>query len=271
MIIIIAIILFLFIMSLSVYMFYVAHNDTVTYEKISSHKITKNFSGFTIFFIADIHRRNIKNQTLHKITEQIDLVLIGGDLIERNVSFQKIRSNLKKLKKWNKPIYFVWGNNDYEIDTFTFIQLLKEENVVILEDTLINIYKGTEKVQLIGFDYYKDINLQPLFDWKEVDDSFTILLTHKPSSFYELEQAKKAQIDLVLAGHTHGGQIRIFGFGFYQKGGLKYHHGTNIFITEGYGYTLLPFRLQTKAECHVITLVHKQNKRYDSIEGKKMI
>lgn len=236
-------------------MIYVAHDDTITYEKIQTDKLQQKFTGFHIFFIADVHRRTISEKTLLKVNKPIDIVLIGGDLIERHVSFNKLRENIIKLKRWNKPIYFVWGNNDLETDTEKLIEILTLERVTILKDSSIEIIKDNEKINLIGFDYYED-NTEPLIDWKEIDHSFTIVLTHKPSQFYELKESEKNKVDLVLAGHTHGGQIRIFGLGIYRRGGLETDKQTKVFVTEGYGYTLLPFRLQTKAECHVVSITY---------------
>src|SRR5699024_1110046 len=88
----------------------------------------------------------------------------------------------------------------------------------------------------------------------------TVLLTHKTSSFYMLNQEVKKYINLVLAGHRHGGQIRLFGFGPYHRGCMKKLNDTSILITEGYGYCLLPLRLGTNDECHVIQLRHKEEK-----------
>lgn len=241
------------------YMIYVAHHDILTHEEISSRKLSPSITGLHIFFIADVHRRKIRNETLNKVQQSIDFVLIGGDLTERNVSFHRTRNNIIKLKKWEKPIYFVWGNNDDEVNTQKLINLLQEENVIILKDVVETLYIKNERMNLIGFNYYKDTDIHPTIDWSAIDRSYTILLTHQPSDFYQLSDHEKSQVDLVLAGHTHGGQIRICGFGFYENGGLKQHAQTKVFVTEGYGYSLLPLRLQTKAECHVITV------KYESI------
>lgn len=240
-------------------MFILAHRDTITYEEIQHEKIPIRFTGFNIYFIADIHRRTINTKTLQKVNKPIHLVLIGGDLVERGVPLESMRRNISKLKRWGAPVYFVWGNNDYEINTDQMKEILREENVLILEDSVVPIYKGNDKINLIGFQYYNDNHVQPSINWEEVDDNFTILLTHKPSSFHNLEETSREKIDLTLAGHTHGGQIRIVGFGFYEKGGKLFNDHSILFITEGYGYTLLPLRLQTKSQSHVISLRSTQS------------
>jgi predicted MPP superfamily phosphohydrolase len=67
-----------------------------------------------------------------------------------------------------------------------------------------------------------------------------------PSAFYDLETEEQAKLNVVLAGHTHGGQIRIFGFGLYPKGGYQLYNRTSLIVSEGYGCTRLPFRLGQK-------------------------
>ncbi|MEI3604712.1 metallophosphoesterase [Pseudogracilibacillus sp. SE30717A] len=237
-----------------IYMVYKAHKDFITRFSVTHEKIPTQFNNYRIFFIADVHRRKIKDLTLQKVKEPINVIFIGGDFIERYVPLSRLRENIIKLKQFNVPIYFVWGNNDLEIDKETLINLLHQEGVIILEDKVVPLIIGDSKINLIGFNYYADSEKVPDLDWEKLDDGFTILLTHKPSSFYELKDKYKSQFDLVLAGHTHGGQIRIVGHGFYENGGLFKYKNTYVIITEGYGYTLLPFRLQTRAECQVISL-----------------
>jgi len=244
---------------LILYMIWLAHHDTLTNETVVSENVPEAFHDFTIFFIADIHRRTIREQTIYSFETTVDAVFIGGDLIERGVSFERMVANIRTLKHYQAPIYFVWGNNDYETVPKKIIDLLTAEKVIILEDTVHKIHRGSEYLNLVGFDFYYDKQSQPLVNWQLVDQSYTILLAHKPSAYEHLHADERAKIDLVLAGHTHGGQIRLFGFGLYKNGGFSKMDHTTLFVTEGYGYTLLPFRLGTKSQCHLITLKHINN------------
>lgn len=245
---------------LTVYMIWQAYDDTISYEEITSSDIPHTFDGYTIFFIADIHRRTIKVSTLEKVISPVNAICIGGDLLERGVSFGKMRKNIQILKRWNVPIYFVWGNNDYETNAKRVKKILLEENVVILQDSVHTIIRGTDHMNLLGFDFHYGNHAQSLLNWDLVDQAYTILLCHKPSAYNLLSKKYKDQIDLVLAGHTHGGQIRVLDFGPYEKGGLQRVGKTDVLVTEGYGYTFLPFRLGTYSECHLITLKHLKGK-----------
>src|SRR5690625_2269181 len=130
-------------------MLFQSHHDHIKYDCIYHKKIPHTFNNYNIFFIADIHKRKLKKSTLEKINKPIELVLIGGDLIERGVPLERMRSNLKMLQKWKVPIYFVWGNNDRETDTDKMTEVLRGENVAILEDNVISIYKDKDKINLI--------------------------------------------------------------------------------------------------------------------------
>src|SRR5699024_1519081 len=147
--------------------------------------------GYQILFIADIHRRKLKFNTFENLSKTPDIVCIAGDLIERGVPFQRMRSNIRVLKQWNTPVYFVWGNNDYETKPNEMIRILKEEDVVILEDNIQIIHRNQEKLNLLGFDYYFDyFNETSLIDWSVLDDSFTILLIHNPQAYEVLHEEK---------------------------------------------------------------------------------
>lgn len=235
-------------------MVYKAHHDTIAYLTIQDKQIPSEFNDFRIFFISDIHRRRINWQTLQTINEQIDIVLIGGDLTEKGVPLSRVQTNIRKLKEWNAPIFFVWGNNDYEANWQKLKQILVDEEITTLENTSVEINRNDQSISIMGFNCNKYREANYKLTTQNAQGDFRILVTHAPSAYYNLARDEQSEIQFVLAGHTHGGQIRIFGFGMYKSGGLTKHNRTYILISEGYGYSTLPFRLGTKAECHVITL-----------------
>lgn len=240
------------------YMVYLAHHDTIDYRTILDERIPAGFDQFQIYFISDIHRRKIKQSTLNKIKKSIDLVIIGGDLKEKGVPLIRVKHNLQLLKIWGKPIYFIWGNNDYEEKPEALYELLKNENVTILANESERIYaENGAHINLVGLDCcrYKEARFD--LATKDLEESYTVLITHAPSAFYDLSKEEKNDAQLVMAGHTHGGQIRIFGYGLYEKGSFQTIKSTTILVSEGYGYTRLPFRLGTKSECHVLTFKQK--------------
>lgn len=219
-------------------MVYRAHHDIINNLTIYDEKLPTAFNDFRVCFFSDIHRRHVNESTLKSIKGDINVIIIGGDITEKGVPLERTKENLEKLKKWNLPIYFVWGNNDYEEDPEAIYHLLVQEGITILANTNIDISIKNQVLSFVGLDCCTYREARGDFALEFAKGDYTILLTHDPSAFYELEDDE---------------QIRLFGLGIYQRGGHRTYRQTNIFISEGYGYTKLPFRLGTKAECHVLT------------------
>ena len=218
----------------------------------------KHFPGsepIAIFFISDIHRRIISEELIAKVTGKADIVLIGGDLAEKRVPLERIKENLVRLKRVG-PVYFVWGNNDYEIDRHELDALFLDMDIHELFDSSVLFEtKDGGKIRLIGIDFYDEKEQTGRLDlaMEEVEkDSFKILASHTPEIEKEIEDHHG--IDLILSGHTHGGQIRILGLGKYKLGGISQIGHTKILTSNGYGTSLLPLRYLAKPETHLIRL-----------------
>lgn len=227
-------------------------------NKVVMHEITfpdfpSSFGRISLFFISDIHRRTISDKIITEVSGKADFVVIGGDLMEKGVPMEKVKANIEKLKRIG-PIYFVWGNNDYEVDFHELDAILLENGVKTLDNTAVNFESDTgEKFSLLGVD---DLNQgRDRLDLALSDaenNGFKILACHYPSITEKI--LPENNIKLVLSGHTHGGQIHLFGYSPYKRGELKKKENTTLLVSNGYGTTALPFRLGAPAECHLITL-----------------
>ncbi|MCD7033336.1 metallophosphoesterase [Metabacillus sp. GX 13764] len=223
--------------------------DTVTINNLSLPDFPSDKEQLTIFFISDIHRRTIKEELLTQCPGTPDLVLIGGDIAEGGVPLERVRENIKKLRKLG-PAAAVLGNNDFELDRRELEKLLKEEDVRLLHNEALRI---SEDVAVIGLGEMK-VNEDMLEDGlKDAGDvSFKILLCHSPLILQKLK--KKDGIALAISGHTHGGQIRIGKFGLYEKGRVFETESCTVLVSNGYGTSKLPLRLGAPAEAHWITI-----------------
>ncbi|MEH7280326.1 metallophosphoesterase [Bacillus toyonensis] len=230
-----------------------AMRNTVLEHTLEFKEFPQSFQQMNMFFISDIHRRVISGSLIERIKGKVDLVIIGGDLAEKGVPLSKISANIQKLRAI-APVYFVWGNNDYEIEYHELDALLLENNVKVLDNTRV-VFESElgEKICLLGVD---DVGLErdrldlALADCKE--EGFRILISHNPDIIKKM--SGKEQISLVLSGHTHGGQIRLFPSEKYLKGGVYNHSNTTLFVSNGYGTTLIPLRFRAPAQTHIITL-----------------
>ncbi|NIK28337.1 putative MPP superfamily phosphohydrolase [Thalassobacillus devorans] len=231
-----------------------AHTDFIDERVLPIQNFPSSFDGVRIFFISDIHRRILDNHTIHAISS-IDLVIIAGDLMERGVPMENVRENITRLKQLNAPLYFIWGNNDYEGDYHDLDALLLDEGVHILGNSAVEFESETgDTFNVLGIDPYLHHEGNSGFAFEGANSKCKIMVIHDPSIFEQLPQEQQEQVDLVLSGHTHGGQIRFMGLGLSERGGLKTVNGIPVFISEGYGTRLIPFRLGTRAECHILTI-----------------
>ncbi|WP_059170983.1 metallophosphoesterase [Bacillus sp. FJAT-27445] len=240
---------------LLLYMAFLAFGNNVVDHEMKFEKFPKSFGTLKIFFISDIHRRTVSEKIIAAIKGKADIVIIGGDLREKGVSLARVKSNILKLQSI-APVYFVWGNNDYEGEYRDLDALLLDLNVKILDNTAARFESAEgDKFILLGVDdagLNKDRLDLALSDAER--GVFTVLVSHNPKIIGKIKP--EDGISLLLSGHTHGGQIRIFGFGPFKKGGIDRVGGVVRLISSGYGTTGVPLRLGVHSECHLIYLKH---------------
>jgi uncharacterized protein len=253
MIIIIVVILLILGIALISYMVNEAFQNNVVLHEMTFEDFPESFGQVSLFFISDIHKRLISDEIINEVKGKSDIVIIGGDLTEKKVPFERIKKNLEKLKQLG-PVYFVWGNNDYETDYRKLDAIFLEYGIKVLDNTAaIFESKEGDKLSLLGVDEVgqgRDRLDLALLDAE--NKSFKILASHYPEITDKI--LPEHNIRLVLSGHTHGGQIHILGYSPFKKGKVEKLENTTILISNGYGTTGVPLRLGAPAQCHLITL-----------------
>jgi uncharacterized protein len=235
-------------------------------EKIDI-KIKKLKKSYKIAQLSDIHigglidKAFIKNLVLRVNTLKVELVVITGDLIDIEMDIAKdILAELGNLNS-TYGTFFVAGNHEYFHDIAKIIETLKELDIRVLENE--NVYIGEEDggfnlagvYDIFGYrtnNYVPDLN-RALSNLKK---SPTVLLAHQPKYIDEVTDS----VDLMLSGHTHGGQL--FPFRFLVKlqqpylSGLHQHNRElQIYVNKGTGFWGPPMRLGASSEITEITLV----------------
>jgi predicted MPP superfamily phosphohydrolase len=205
------------------------------------------FKPFRLLFISDIHRRTLSRDLL---AHPVDIVIIGGDLTEQGVPMSRVENNLKVLSRLGL-VYFVWGNHDRRAGEVELQKLFAKYNVTVLENEWVSLF-GEPHLKLVGLDYfsYKKNSVSQAFAGVELEDT-VIFVSHTPSVFDHVKERYPA--DFLLAGHTHGGQIRLGDFGIAEKGRFKSGRKSEL-VSNGFGTTKLPLRLGAEAEYHVFTV-----------------
>ncbi|NYF24482.1 metallophosphoesterase [Sporosarcina sp. JAI121] len=209
--------------------------------------------SLSVFFISDIHRRKIDDKLLAKVqtVRAIDIVIIGGDLAESGVPLTRIAENIRKLAQLG-PVFYIWGNNDREAGEQEIRDIITRNGGKVLDNENVTI-PGHPSWGIAGTDDPSSGNVDIDAALRYIDKyENVIFVTHTPSLFRKVEQMYQPRI--MLAGHTHGGQIRFGKFGLQEKGTFRKENGRAKLISNGYGTTTLPLRLGAPPECHVIAI-----------------
>ncbi len=183
-------------------------------------------SDSTAIQLSDVHigsRSNIYIKRLIKRVNQLkpDKIFITGDLVDLSAVGEE---DLKLLKNFEAPVYFVTGNHDRYVNLDRLLPILKIQGFNILRnETLI-----LDDFDLTGIDDAESPKqVKRVLENMDINtERFNILLYHRPKGF---GSAAKKGIDLMLAGHTHNGQIVPFNFMVKQvfkdiKGTIKRHN-----------------------------------------------
>lgn len=183
---------------------------------------------------------------------QPDIIIIPGDLFQGDdVRFGSTRDDLKTLlRQLRAPlgVYFVEGDNDRH-DRMNW--LLRETEIVRLDDEIVQVAVGDQTVHIGGnrIDWESNAAQRMRAELASLPaDDMVILAVHRPDAVLDLP--KTGQIDLVIAGHTHGGQV-VFPFlgppvtstdvpREVARGGLHRGFGTQIYVSTGVGVERTP-------------------------------
>ena len=245
---------------------------------ISSSHIPAAFSGFRIAQVSDLHHSEFgKNNTeLLKLLSESrpDIIAITGDLIDANHTDVGIALGFAQESVRIAPTYYVTGNHEAASPQYDTLKAgLEEAGVIVLEDEAVSLERNGETITLLGLgdpdftvkgDMFGETSAMVSTKLKNLDDGeggYTILLSHRPELF---ETYVNCGIDLVFAGHAHGGQFRlplIGGViapnqGLFPKydAGLYTDGGTNMVVSRGIGNSIIPLRFNNRPEIVLVEL-----------------
>jgi len=225
-------------------------------------------NGYTIVHLTDVHiGRTLKRDFLEKIVKrtnamQPDMVVITGDLYD--MSPDEISYDLEPLKDLKAPSYFVAGNHEYFHGIEAVLKSARSLGVTPLSNQAIRFGKGEKYFNLVGLNDITGLRLgirppDVEMAYQGVDQSKpTIVLSHQPRS---ISLVKDKRCDLMLSGHTHGGQIFPFGLVVklaqpYIAGLHEFQKGKQIFVSRGTGYWGPPLRVLSPSEISRIVITN---------------
>ena len=227
--------------------FYGALYPRIKTIKLTSSKLTKPLKFAQI---TDVHIGSRSKEFLSSIVKKInrldpDFLCITGDFIDaRNVGLEQLQS----LREVKAPIYYVIGNHERYEDFDDILTRLGQLDFNILRNRSLTLETG---IQIIGIDDSDDhaYVANELDKLNIDDDKYVILLFHRPRGF---EDAADRGVDLMLCGHTHGGQIFPFNLivrqVFDKVLGLFRHHDAHLYVSPGTGTWGPVMRFGTRSE-----------------------
>jgi len=251
----------------------------VNYFTLVDEEIPSEFSGMKIAHVSDLHNKDFGSAMIDKVAvEEPDLIAVTGDLIDSNFPDTAIALEAIEGLRAIAPVYYVTGNHEASrFDLFNELAVQMEAaGVTMMDNRTLTLEKNGQSIHLIGLEDPNFINSALSFEEKYEQmhnkltelsdpDSFQILLSHRPE---EMASYVDENINLVLSGHAHGGQIRLPfigalvapGQGFFPKYsiGSYVENETTMIVSRGLGNSGIPFRFMNRPEIIMITLETKE-------------
>lgn len=247
-----------------------------THITVSSERLPRAFDGFRIVHVSDLHN-TVFGEHNQKLLDRIrnaepDIIAITGDLLDSYHTNLAAALEFAEEARRIAPCYYVPGNHESRISAYhQFKKGLTARGVVVLEDRAMEIiYKG-QTIHLVGLidssfspEYpavRSHVIISRALEHLVRPDTYTLLLSHRPDLF---DTYAAFDVDLVLSGHAHGGQIRlpfvgaVFApnQGFFPKydAGLYRKERTQMVVSRGLGNSSFPIRVHNRPEVIAITL-----------------
>lgn len=270
--------------------------------ELTSEKIPAAFADYRIVQISDLHLQSyrLNEGSLRKMVSMVnelepDLILFTGDLVTLSLSELNGMEDILRGLRAKEGIYSILGNHDYfymEVGKDTALvpsyieELLSRERGLgwtPLKDENVDISRGQDTISIVGVQNTSDSKHFPSKGdlgkaLEGATGSYKILMSHDPSH-WRMEVADDPRIDIMISGHTHEAQARIFGLtpaaimyrehnGLYSGPGhegeyravnalvhTEHRPSQNLlYVNIGLGETGLPSRIGARPEITLFTL-----------------
>jgi predicted MPP superfamily phosphohydrolase len=226
-----------------------------------------SLAGCRAVHLTDLHVDRYSHRHDHIVeavsTLRPDWIFITGDLINVPEGLPHLFRFLEQLRAI-APIYMTLGNHDHYsgVPVTQYAELADRHKIALLVNQSAFVSTGTGELAIVGVDdpslHRADLRCVP----PRAHHRFTLLLAHAPNILDYVEPHHA--IDLILCGHSHGGQWRVPGIptfwlppgcngrvaGWHESGQYR------LYVNRGLGWSFLPFRLNCPPEIAVIEWIH---------------
>lgn len=243
-----------------------APDPEITDTAIWLRRLPAALEGLKIVHLTDIHHSLFTpveevERVVHLANRlEPDVVALTGDYVTLSPAYiAPVARALGRLRA-RKGIFAVLGNHDFQVDAGEVTRALRAERIRVLRNSRYPIRAGGRTLWFLGVDdlWWESDDLPAALRSVPARDP-KVLLCHNPRGIW---QASEHGIDLVLSGHTHGGQVRLPGLGslYRSKLGERFLEGwnrlndTQIYISRGIGKVVVPLRLGCPPEIACLRL-----------------
>lgn len=238
---------------------------TIEHHPIYLDRLPRSFDGFRIVHLSDFHhspftsREQIERAVETANRLQPDIIALTGDYISHDREFAAPCAEFLGRLQARHGVFAVLGNHDHWTDAALITDLFRAEGITVLVNQGMRFEWRGEAIWLAGVDDTM-VGLEdlPLALAGSRETEMKLLLAHNPII---LRRAARSGIDLVLSGHTHGGQVTLRS----ERGasgkprrrllrGLGRQGRTQIYVTRGLGTVVLPIRFGCPPEVSLLEL-----------------
>ena len=238
---------------------------TIEHTQIYLRRLPRALDGFRIVQLSDIHhspftsRQQIERAVQTACSLQPDIIALTGDYISKEREYAAPCAELLGKLRARHGVFAVLGNHDHWTDASLITDLFRAEGITVLVNQGMRFEKNGAAFWLAGVDDTM-VGLEdlPLALAGSSEDEMKLLLAHNPII---LRRAAREGVDLVLSGHTHGGQVKLMSDRNAAARprrrvlkGLASEGETQIYVTRGLGTVVLPVRFGCPPEVSLLEL-----------------
>jgi predicted MPP superfamily phosphohydrolase len=245
---------------------YARHDLEITRATLAVDRLPPSLDGLRVGLVTDIHRSlwvshdDVSRAVRTLMAEAPDIIVLGGDYVTWG-DRDYVHAAAEALAPLSAPhgVFGVLGNHD---DDHDMPAALSAHGVEMLKDARTTIRIKGEPIDIVGIRFWTKRGAD-IASIMRGGSGFPMILAHDPR---RLAEAAALKIPLMLAGHTHGGQIVLPGIGALAKqkfpvlAGIARRNQTTLFVSRGVGTVYVPVRINCPPEVALLTLTSRQQR-----------